>query len=209
MEILSNINIQFYLITYLIAGIPFGMLIVKIIYGINLREAGSGSIGVTNVLRVVKEIDAKKAKILALTTFIFDATKGAVIILIAKYFFDISAETQWAIAVLSVIGHCFSPYLGFEGGKGIATGVGVMFVMLPLEAVIGLVAWFIVGKVFRVSSLASMAGLFGFLISNYFLHPVLPIIQTHAPIIIIAFIILYKHIPNIKRLIQGKEEKVI
>ncbi len=209
MDILFNINIIFYLVAFFVGGIPFGFVILKIFYKINLKNVGSGSIGATNVFRVLKDIDPKRAKIIGILTAFLDALKGAFVILIAHYYFDVSIETQWAIAVLSLFGHCFSPYLFFEGGKGIATGVGIMLVMLPIEALIGLLAWFIVGKIFHISSLASLAGLLGFLISNYFLHPVIPVINTHAPIYIIAFIILYKHIPNIIRIIKGKETKII
>ena len=103
-----------YLIAYLAGGIPFGYLIAKYFAGINIKEHGSGNIGATNVLRVLKEIDAKKAKKLAAITLFLDAFKGAFVLILAKML-DVCEATHWAIAVIAVIGHCFSPFLKFEG----------------------------------------------------------------------------------------------
>lgn len=208
MSFLTNANVQFYLLAYLIGGIPFGYLLARFFAQVNIQESGSGSIGATNVLRVLKEQNPKKAKILAGLTMLLDALKGAVVILVAKAF-GMSVETQWAIAVLAVIGHCFSPYLKFEGGKGVATGLGVLMVMLPLEALIGLVVWFVVGKTLKISSLSSLIGLLAVIGSSFLIHPEIPVIGTHAPLWVIAFIVFYKHIPNLVRLFQGKEGKVI
>jgi glycerol-3-phosphate acyltransferase PlsY len=115
----------------------------------------------------------------------------------------------WAIAIFSVIGHCYSPYLKFEGGKGVATGAGVLLVMLPIETLIAFITWFIVGKVLKISSLSSLLALCALILSSFIIHPDIDSIKTHAPIFIIAFVIVYKHIPNIVRLFQGKESKVI
>ncbi len=207
MEFLSNINVQFYLAAYLIGGIPFGMVLAKLMTGINIREHGSGSIGATNVLRVIKEQYPEKAKTIAILTGVLDALKGAVVILIAMAL-GLSPETQWAIAFLAVMGHCYSPYLMFEGGKGVATGFGVVAVMLPVEALIGIAGWFFFGKVLKISSLASLLGLLVFTASTFLIHPEIPDINTHAPVILIAFLIVYKHIPNIIRLFSGKEAKI-
>lgn len=208
MSFMSNPNIHFYLLAYFIGGIPFGYLLSRFFYNINLQEVGSGSIGATNVLRVLKERDPKKAKVMAALTMLLDALKGALVILVAKIA-GMSVETQWAIAVLAVVGHCFSPYLKLEGGKGVATGLGVMAVMLPLEAAIGLVVWLVVGKTLKISSLSSLLGLGALLISSFLIHPEIPEIGTHAPLLIIAFVIFYKHIPNLVRLFQGKEGRVV
>ncbi|CAA6827324.1 MAG: Acyl-phosphate:glycerol-3-phosphate O-acyltransferase PlsY, partial [uncultured Sulfurovum sp.] len=115
----------------------------------------------------------------------------------------------WTIAVLSVLGHCFSPFLGFEGGKGVATGFGVLLVMQPLPALIAIIVWLIAGKVLKISSLSSLIGLIALLIASYIINPNIEGIATHTPIWIISFIIFYKHIPNIMRLINKEETKVI
>lgn len=208
MEIFFNINIQFYIIGYLVGGIPFGLLLAKFFTGKDIRNDGSGSIGATNVLRVLKETNPKLAKKLAITTVLLDSFKGIAILLVAKMM-GLSVETLWAIAIFSVIGHCYSPYLKFEGGKGVATGAGVLFVMLPIETCIAFIAWFVAGKVLKVSSLSSLIALTALIGSSFIIHPEIDVIKTHAPILIIAFIIVYKHIPNILRLFQGQESKVV
>jgi glycerol-3-phosphate acyltransferase PlsY len=88
---------------------------------------GSGNIGATNVLRVVKEKDPKLATKLGAATLFLDAIKGILVILVAKML-GAPESVQWTIAVLAVIGHCFSAFLFFEGGKGVATGFGVLLV---------------------------------------------------------------------------------
>lgn len=206
--LLGNQNFQFYLIAYCVGGIPFGLVILRLFYGIDLRKVGSGSIGATNVLRALQQNNIAHAKLMALLTVILDASKGAIVVFAARAC-DLGADVQWSVAVLSVIGHCYSPFLKFDGGKGIATGVGVMLVLLPIEAILGLLAWFIVGKWSKISSLASLAGLGGFLVSHYFFNPTIPGIESHAPIIIIAVVIIWKHIPNIQRILQSKEQKIV
>ncbi len=208
MDFLFNINVQFYIVSYLVGGIPFGLLLAKYFTGKDIRESGSGSIGATNVLRVLKETNPKLAKKLAILTVTLDALKGIVVLLVAK-FLGLSLETLWAIAIFAVVGHCYSPYLKLEGGKGVATGAGVLLVMLPLETLIAFIAWFVAGKVLKISSLSSLLALSALLISSYIIHPTLEGINSHAPLWIIAFIIIYKHLPNILRLFQGKETKVV
>jgi glycerol-3-phosphate acyltransferase PlsY len=203
MEWNMNINLILYLLTYLIAGIPFGYLLAKQFANVDIKNAGSGNIGATNVLRVVKEKDASLAKKLGAITLLLDALKGAVMIGVA-YILNAPTEVLWTIAVLAVVGHCFSAFLNFEGGKGVATGIGVLLAMIPLSGVVAIAVWFISAKVLKISSLSSLIGLSALLISSYFIYPDI----AHAPIWVISGIILYKHIPNILRLINKEEAKV-
>lgn len=203
MEFLFNQNVQFYLAAYLLGGIPFGLILAKVFAGVNITESGSGSIGATNVLRVVKENNPALAKKLGAATLALDALKGIAVVLAAQYF-GLSESAQWLVAVLAVIGHCFSPYMWFEGGKGVATGMGVMAVMLPIPTVIALVVWGIAAKTIRISSLSSMLGLLALVIASFVLYPAM----FHAPVLFIAFILFYKHIPNFIRLFQGEEKRV-
>jgi acyl phosphate:glycerol-3-phosphate acyltransferase len=204
MDFLGNINVQFYIAAYLIGGIPFGLLLARFFAGVNVQEGGSKSIGATNVLRVVKEQNPALAKKLGAATLALDAVKGMVVLFIGMLA-GVSEATLWAIAVLSVIGHCFSPYLRFEGGKGVATGMGVMLIMLPIETLIALAVWFLGAKTIRISSLSSMAGLLALVIASFILHPEM----AHAPVLVIAFLLFYKHIPNFVRLFQGEEKRVV
>lgn len=204
MDFLFNTNVQFFILAYLVGGIPFGLLLAKKFAGVDIKSSGSGSIGATNVLRVVKESNAPLAKKLGAATLALDAIKGVVVLAVA-YFIGLSEATLWGIAVLAVVGHCFSPYLNFEGGKGIATGMGVMMFMLPYDTIIALIVWAVLAKTIKISSISSLTGLAALLVSSFYIHPDMP----HAPVIFIGFILYYKHIPNIIRLIKGEEKRVV
>jgi glycerol-3-phosphate acyltransferase PlsY len=204
MDFIMNPNVQFYIAAYLVGGIPFGLLLAKQFAGVDVKASGSKSIGATNVLRVVKEKDPALAKKLGIATLILDALKGVLVLVVASLF-GMSEATLWGIAVLAVIGHCFSPYLNFEGGKGIATGMGVMMFMLPFETLIALVVWGVMAKTVRISSVSSLTGVLALLLSSFIIHPEM----AHAPVVMIVFILFYKHIPNIIRVVKGEEKRVI
>ena len=204
MDFLFNTNIQFFIAAYLVGGIPFGLLLAKQFAGVDVKQSGSKSIGATNVLRVVKESNPALAKKLGAATLALDALKGVVVLAVA-YFAGMSEATLWGIGVLAVVGHCFSPYLNFEGGKGIATGMGVMMFMIPQETLIALVVWGVLAKTLKISSISSLTAVLALAISSFFIHPEMP----HAPVILIVVILFYKHIPNIIRLIQGEEKRVV
>ncbi len=206
MDFFTNPNIVFYIAAYLVGSIPFGLLLAKKYAGVNVQESGSKSIGATNVLRVVKQTNPALAKKLGIATVLLDALKGAVVILVAMMYGS-SIETLWAIAVISVLGHCYSVYLSFEGGKGVATGLGVFLVLIPVPTIIGALVWGFCAKVLKISSISSLLGLIGVVISAIVLNDGLGV-DSNAPMYIITFIIFYKHIPNIVRLFKGEESKV-
>ncbi len=207
MDFFTNTNILFFLAAYLIGSIPFGSILAKTFAGVDITTAGSKSIGATNVLRVVKETNPKLAKKLGIATVLLDALKGMLVLLVAMYY-GVSDSTLWAIAILAVLGHCYSIYLGLEGGKGVATGLGVYLVLIPIPTLIGAVVWIVCAKVLKISSLSSLLGLVGVIVSASFLNDGLNV-GSNVPMYIIAFIIIYKHIPNIIRIIKGEEKKVI
>ncbi len=203
LDFLSNTNIQFYLLAYLMGSIPFGLILAKFFAGVDIKKEGSGNIGATNVLRVLKEKDPKLAKKLSVTTLLLDALKG-VFVLLLGYAAGVSQETLWAIAVFAVIGHCFSIFLWGEGGKGVATGLGVLLVLLPVCTLTGVVIWAIAAKTIKISSLSSILGVIAVGVCSFVLHPEI----AHAPVVIIILIILYKHTDNIIRLIKGEEKRI-
>ncbi|SKB70460.1 glycerol-3-phosphate 1-O-acyltransferase PlsY [Malaciobacter marinus] len=207
MDFFTNSNIIFYLLAYLVGSIPFGLILAKIFANVDIKSQGSNSIGATNVLRVVKQTNPSLAKKLGIATVILDAIKGLVIIALAM-FLNAPSETLWAIAVLAVLGHCYSVYLGLEGGKGVATGLGVFLILIPIPTLIGAIVWIICAKVIKVSSLSSLFGLTAVVIGAILFNNGLEV-GSNAPVYIIAFIIYYKHIPNIIRLIKKEEQKVI
>lgn len=207
MDFFTNSNILFYLSAYLLGSIPFGMLLAKTFAGVDIKSAGSKSIGATNVLRVVKETNPKLAKKLGLATVILDALKATLVLLVAMAL-GASESTLWGIGVLAVLGHCYSIYLGLEGGKGVATALGVFIVLVPVATLIGAAVWFICAKVLKVSSLSSLLALIALIISAILMNDGLNI-GANTPLYLIAFIIIYKHIPNIIRMVKGEEKKVI
>lgn len=211
------INVVFYLLAFLVGGIPFGAVFTKVFYGINIQHVGSGSTGATNVYRAIKEIDPERAKLFSIATLVLDAIKGLIIIALAKLM-GLPYGAQWMIALLAIIGHCYSPYLGFKGGKGVSTAIGSVLLLIPIEGALGLVVWAIVGKVFKVSSLSSLLGVLSGIALTFVIPYILPIpdsinivaqIHSHVPVVLIGLLILYTHIPNIKRLFSGEESKVL
>ena len=204
LDVLSNINIQFYLAAYLISSVPFGYFLAKAFAGVDIKQSGSGNIGATNVLRVVNRKDPKLAKKLGAITLALDALKGAVIVLIAKWA-GLEEGALWMIALLAVLGHCYSIFLGLEGGKGVATGFGVTVVLAPYAALVALMVWFIAAKTLKISSLSSLLALAALIVASYLFYPDI----SHTPIWIIVFIIFYKHLPNIIRLIKGEEKAAV
>jgi len=206
MDFFLNPNIQFYILAYLIGSIPFGLILAKKFAGVDVSASGSKSIGATNVLRVVKQTNPALAKKLGIATVILDAVKGLLVI-VAAMMAGMSHEVLWAIAVLSVLGHCYSVYLGFEGGKGVATGLGVFLILIPIPTLIGAVVWGFCAKVLKISSVSSLLGLLAVVSATIILENGVGV-DSNAPVYIITFIIFYKHIPNIIRLFKGDETTV-
>lgn len=203
-----NIHVIFYAIAYLSGAIPFGLILAKTFAGVDIQSAGSKSIGATNVLRVVKEVNPSLAKKLGATTLALDALKG-IIVLAIGWMLSLPESVLWGCAVLAVIGHCFSPFLNFEGGKGVATGFGVFAFMIPQAVIVGFLVWIALGKLLKISSLASLSGLAATVAASYLLYPSLGSLHSHVPVILIALLIIYKHIPNIIRLLKGEESRAI
>jgi glycerol-3-phosphate acyltransferase PlsY len=201
----AELNLILYAIAYIVGSIPFGLILSKLFAGVDIKKEGSGNIGATNVLRVVKERDPKLAKILSGVTLLLDLLKGTAVVVVAKYVLEAPDATIWAVAVLAVVGHLFSIFLLFEGGKGVATGLGVSLFLLPIESAIALLVWFIMGRVLKISSISSLSAVVAIFVSSLYISPDI----THVPIGIISFLIVYKHVPNIERLIRGEEKRVI
>ncbi len=204
MSFLTNFNGQMYILAYLVASIPFGLILAKVFGKVDVRKEGSGNIGATNVLRVLKQKNPALAKKISILTLVCDILKGVLPLLFAKYL-GASEATLWGMAVLAVLGHCFSIFLMFEGGKGVATGLGVMLVMIPYAAIVGLIVWGISAKTIKISSLSSLLGIFALLIASFILYPNI----YHSPVVIIVLLIVYKHSSNIINLLSGKEKRVV
>ncbi len=206
------------ILSYLAGSIPFGVLIAKM-KGVDIREHGSKNIGATNVGRVL----GKKSGLLC---FFLDVLKGAIPVFvvgkIANTFgqpidvISTNAMLLWiCIAFAALLGHMYSPWLRFTGGKGVATTFGGMVVMWPLLTIpilLALVAWVITVQVTKIISLASVLAalvLFADAVVIVFLHST---IQHAWPLLavtgLIAVMVFWKHRSNIGRILQGEEPKV-
>ena len=188
-------NILAALLGYLIGSIPFGLLLTKAAGLGDVRQQGSGNIGATNVLRTGN-------KKVAAATLLLDLAKGFVPVALAG---AIWGEVAMAFAAgAAVIGHCYPVWLGFKGGKGVATNAGVCF---GLAWPIGLVyasVWLGVLAAFRISSLAGMCAV----VAAAAAAPLFGYPQFFPVLAAIAVLVIYLHRANIARLMKGEEPKV-
>ncbi len=190
------------LAAYLLGSIPFGLLLSRIFGGGDVRTSGSGNIGATNVARVA-------GPLAGVLTLLLDAGKGAAAVWLATRFSNESA-TWMMIAVLAVeLGHCFPIWLRFRGGKGVATAAGAFLVLCPPALLGSLILFLLVAFFWRYISLASISAAASTPLLIYLLWA-----PHHAPPLIVTFgalaatgIIVYKHVANIQRLVQGEEPR--
>lgn len=187
---------------YLLGSIPFGVILTRAAGAGDVRNIGSGNIGATNVLRTGR-------KDLAIATLILDAGKGAVALLIARYLFG---EVAGAIAGgAAFMGHLFPVWLGFKGGKGVATFFGLILAACWPLGLMAAATWLIVAFALRYSSLAALVA--AALTPLYALMP-LPMLglPAPAPILVLAIftavLIYIRHHENIARLLKGAEPKI-
>lgn len=189
------IKVLIVFICYLIGNISSAILISKMIAGIDIREHGSGNAGTTNVLRTL----GKKA---AAATLVFDVFKGVVAVLIGR--FVGGEELAMICGLAAMIGHIWPAMFGFRGGKGIATGMGVIITTTPILALICIVIGIGLIIITRYVSLGSITGALLMPISAYFLYDMNYVIWGLS----FAVIALYTHRSNIKRLLQGNESRI-
>ena len=193
-------------ISYLLGSIPFGYLIVNAKTGSDIRQAGSGGTGATNVSRRA----GTRAGVL---TLILDALKGAAAVIIANIFLTGVDNSAWwlgASGLLAMIGHIFPIWLGFRGGKGVATGIGVFAVLTPFAVFCAGVVFVATLLVTRYVSLASMtlALMIPVFVLIYGLfEPGPDMLPKLVAALLSAVLIVYAHRSNIGRLLSGTESK--
>jgi acyl phosphate:glycerol-3-phosphate acyltransferase len=196
------------IIAYLIGSIPFGYLIVRTRVGADIRETGSGGTGATNVSR-------RAGKAAGVLTLVLDALKGSIAILVARALVAGSISTDWLIAaaaIATIAGHIFPVWLGFRGGKGVATGVGVFIVLAPIALLCAGVLFAAVVSLTRYVSLGSIVAaatipLFLWL-QSVFVEPVADLRPLLTAAIVGAVLIVFAHRGNIARLKQGTESRI-
>ena len=182
-------------IGYLLGSIPFGVIVARMMGLGNLREIGSGNIGATNVLRT-------GSKPAAAATLILDAAKGAVALLLARYF---AAEDAAQVAALAaMVGHCYPVWLKFKGGKGVATFLGILLALAWPVGLSACLAWLIGAGLSRMSS---MGGLFS-AASSTILIVVMGFGAGYLLSVLLAVIVFLRHRENITRIRAGTEPKI-
>lgn len=197
---------------YLIGGIPWALVIGKSFYGIDVRTSGSGNLGATNVYRVL-------GRNAGLATFGLDALKGAGAVLLALLVVPADTYgnvpsvtwnlTTWAeiVAALAVIlGHSYSPYIGFKGGKGVATAAGALCVLTPLAVPFELAVWFAVVWVTGMVSAGSVTIAALYPVLAYAFYRDQPAILLFA--LVGAALVVWRHRANIARIARGEEATV-
>ncbi len=188
---------------YLLGSIPFGLLLAKLFGGGDVRKAGSGNIGATNVARVV-------GPLAGFLTLVFDTAKGTAAVWLAGRVTDESATWMMTAAFAVLLGHCFPVWLKFRGGKGVATALGAFLALCPIAAVSALLLFLLCVAYWRYVSLGSVSAAAAMPLLIYFLWAP----PHHAPPIIIdvgtlaiALLVIYKHDANLRRLVQGTEPR--
>jgi glycerol-3-phosphate acyltransferase PlsY len=186
-------------IAYLLGSIPFGYLLVKIFRHEDIRATGSGNIGATNVAR-------SGAKGLGIATLLLDLGKAFVAVKIAQHLAPSDYDLAIVAAVAAILGHVFPVWLGFRGGKGVASALGVFLALTPAAAACTFAVFLVIVLITRYVSLASIVGSATFpLFGLYFVHQRTPIII--AGFLFIPILIIVKHHENIRRLIAGTESR--
>ncbi len=188
---------------YLLGSIPFGLLLAKVFGAGDVRKAGSGNVGATNVARVA-------GPLAGISTLVLDGAKGAAAVWLAARFANESAAWMTVAGLAALIGHCFPVWLRFRGGKGVATAAGMFLVLCPLAGLGAIGVFILVVMLWRYVSLGSIAAAAAMPMLIYFLWA-----PHHAPPMIVTFgafaaamLVVYKHDANIQRLVEGREPRL-
>jgi len=190
-----TILILWAVIGYLLGSIPFGMVLAKLMNLGNLREIGSGNIGATNVLRTGN-------KLAALGTLVLDGGKGAVAVLIARAL--AGEDTAQLAGLMAFLGHCYPVWLGFKGGKGVATFLGLMLALAFPVGVLCCLAWLVTAGILRISSLSAIVAAASSTFWVAFFGPGAIILLSA----VLTLLVFWRHRENIARLRAGTEPKI-
>ena len=186
------------LFSYFLGSVPTGFLIAKRVMNIDIRQHGSGNPGAANVYRIV-------GKWAGISTFLIDACKGFIPVCLARHFCPQDYWVAIACGVIAILGHMWTIYLKFRGGKGVATSAGVFAALLPVPTALAFLSFVLcVWKWGRIS-IGSICACIVLPIASFFIgnHP----LGVNIMVTAIGALVIYKHIPNIKRLLEQKELK--
>ncbi len=180
---------------YLLGSIPFGLVLTRMAGLGDVRSIGSGSIGATNVLRTGN-------KKLAVATMLLDALKGTVAVLVCSHLFG--AEAGLLAGFAAFIGHIFPVWIGFRGGKGVATYIGILLALAPAMVLLFAVVWLAFAFLTRYSSLSALVATLVIPVALWILGPE----KIAAAMTLMSVICWWKHKANISRLTAGTESKI-
>jgi glycerol-3-phosphate acyltransferase PlsY len=197
-----SIYVLFAVLAYLLGSIPFGYILVRLFLGADVRQTGSGNIGATNVARTGH-------KGLAVATLLLDILKGYLAVVLAYRYAPVQQAFMLAAvaAFFAIIGHIFTVWLRFNGGKGVATGLGVFLALAPGAVLIVLGVFFGVVAVTRYISLGSVVAAALFPVCFYLLQPARATPGVMIMISGVSLLIIYRHKTNISRLLSGTEHR--
>ncbi len=181
---------------YLLGAVPFGLIVVWLKTRRDVRGAGSGNIGATNVTRVA-------GRALGVVTLLLDAAKGALPVLLAAQW-GASLLEQALLGAAAFLGHCFPVYLRFAGGKGIATGLGVVLAMRPAAALLAGAVFAVVFAVTRISAAGTLCGVLSVVVAAVVLGADARLLGLLGAMVAV---VVLKHRPNIQRMLQGAENR--
>jgi len=187
------------IISYILGGVPFGLLLVKAAKGVDIRRVGSGNIGMANVWRVA-------GPGLAIVVLALDAGKGALSVFLGRCLWAGRGELGAVLCGLAaILGHSFSPFLKFRGGRGVATSWGVVLSLCWWAGLLALIVWGVAVAITRYASVGSMTAALSLPLMFAIAQMPLPYLAFS---LLIAAIVVIRHIPNIGRLLRGEELKL-
>jgi glycerol-3-phosphate acyltransferase PlsY len=195
---------------YLLGSVPFGLLVARLVKGIDIRQHGSKNIGATNVARVC-------GRGWGIAVFVLDLLKGALPVaawawsrFCLSWAGDLVEQASVLAGLGAILGHVFPAYLGFRGGRGVATAAGVFLVLAPAAAGIALATWALFAALFRYVSLASIVAALALLLAQALVDgkAFRERLSVTGFVAVVVLLVIVRHVPNIRRLIAGTESKI-
>lgn len=191
--------LAYLILVFLVASVPFGVVVTTLYGGdVDIRVAGSGNVGATNVARVYSWR-------LAGPVLVLDMAKGLIPVLLLRFFFpEASRWLEAAVVMTAFLGHCFPPYLEWRGGKGVATGAGGLLGVMPGPTVVAGILWVLTLMGTGRSSMAALVAVLGVVLATAILEPAgLPLV------VLLGTAVALTHVSNIRRIMRGTEGAVV
>lgn len=183
---------------YLLGSVPFGLLLARLLGGVDVRRAGSGNIGATNVARTA----GRAAGIL---TLVLDLAKGAAAPALALYVLQLPLWVGLLAGLAAILGHVFPLYLRFRGGKGVATAAGVFLAVTPLATAVAFGVFLLAFGIVRIVSVGSLAAAVTLVAATWSLDGRTPVVAVAAAV---AVLVVLRHAGNIRRLVREEEPRM-